>query len=177
MSLDASRVSFLALMEAKQSLAAYADSWSVGECSSKVKLAWRGRSEEEQKTHGSRQLPSWRVYYVLVQAIKSGRRNDGSNARPKAHKRNLSILESTTVVASISHYIANKPTLFITSTMLAARRIAPRLVVAQTQRRTMGSGPKPEWTGIDAKVRAIFPEDWQRTFSFIFVGPRFQIPS
>mmetsp|Transcript_38866 Transcript_38866/g.44365 ORF Transcript_38866/g.44365 Transcript_38866/m.44365 type:complete len:125 (-) Transcript_38866:284-658(-) len=29
------------------------------------------------------------------------------------------------------------------------------------QRRSMGGGPKPEWTGIDAKVRAVFPEDWQ----------------
>jgi hypothetical protein len=28
----------------------------------------------------------------------------------------------------------------------------------------MGSGPKPEWTGIDKTVRDIFPEDWQRTW-------------
>uniref|UniRef100_A0A7S1H2F8 Uncharacterized protein n=2 Tax=Thalassionema nitzschioides TaxID=33649 RepID=A0A7S1H2F8_9STRA len=25
----------------------------------------------------------------------------------------------------------------------------------------MGGGPKPEWTGIDATVRSVFPEDWQ----------------
>jgi hypothetical protein len=62
--------------------------------------------------------------------------------------------------------------------MFAARRVAtrvvaPRVIVNTTQKRTMaGHGAKPEWTGIDKKVRDIFPEDWQRKYFFV----KFQIP-
>lgn len=44
----------------------------------------------------------------------------------------------------------------------ALRTTAARGFARAQQKRTMGGGPKPEWTGIDAKVRAVFPEDWQR---------------
>lgn len=44
-----------------------------------------------------------------------------------------------------------------------ARRRVASMASQQIQRRNMGSGPKPEWTGIDKTVRDIFPEDWQRT--------------
>ena len=30
-------------------------------------------------------------------------------------------------------------------------------------KRSMGSGPKPTWTGMDAVVRKHFPEDYQGT--------------
>merc|ERR1711862_1029381 len=46
----------------------------------------------------------------------------------------------------------------------SARRIAKsscRKIIQQQQKRSMGGGPKPTWTGIDAQVRAVFPEDWQ----------------
>lgn len=43
-----------------------------------------------------------------------------------------------------------------------ARRRVASMATQQMQRRSMGSGPKPEWTGIDKTVRNIFPEDWQR---------------
>ena len=46
----------------------------------------------------------------------------------------------------------------------ARRRVA---VAALQQRRNMGGGPKPEWTGIDKTVRTYFPEDWQRAFCFL----------
>jgi hypothetical protein len=42
-----------------------------------------------------------------------------------------------------------------------ARRRVASMASQQIQRRNMGSGPKPEWTGIDKTVRDIFPEDWQ----------------
>lgn len=45
-----------------------------------------------------------------------------------------------------------------------ARRRVASMATQQMQRRQMGSGPKPEWTGIDKTVRNIFPEDWQCTF-------------
>lgn len=46
---------------------------------------------------------------------------------------------------------------------LARRRLAVVATQRMQQRRAMGSGPKPEWTGIDKTVRDVFPEDWQRT--------------
>ena len=45
-----------------------------------------------------------------------------------------------------------------------ARRRVASMATQQIQRRNMGSGPKPEWTGIDKTVRNIFPEDWQLEF-------------
>lgn len=46
------------------------------------------------------------------------------------------------------------------SRVAVARATAQR--VQQQPKRTMAGGPKPVWTGIDKKVRDIFPEDWQR---------------
>lgn len=50
----------------------------------------------------------------------------------------------------------------LTMVVHALRTTAARGFARAQQKRTMGGGPKPEWTGIDAKVRAVFPEDWQR---------------
>ena len=44
--------------------------------------------------------------------------------------------------------------------LAAGRRLASQAVRHQ-QRRNMGHGPKPEWTGIDKTVRDVLPEDWQ----------------
>ena len=49
---------------------------------------------------------------------------------------------------------------FHAASAVARRRVAS-MATQQMQRRSMGSGPKPEWTGIDKTVRDIFPEDWQ----------------
>mmetsp|Transcript_23308 Transcript_23308/g.54130 ORF Transcript_23308/g.54130 Transcript_23308/m.54130 type:complete len:134 (-) Transcript_23308:985-1386(-) len=49
----------------------------------------------------------------------------------------------------------------------AARRHLQPTAVAGVQRRAMGSGPKPEWTGIDKVVRTYFPEDWQLAAAII----------
>lgn len=49
----------------------------------------------------------------------------------------------------------------------AASRRVGGAIKTQTQRRAMGGGPKKEWTGIDKKVRDVFPEDHQRTFELI----------
>uniref|UniRef100_A0A7S1Y1D6 Uncharacterized protein n=2 Tax=Grammatophora oceanica TaxID=210454 RepID=A0A7S1Y1D6_9STRA len=46
---------------------------------------------------------------------------------------------------------------FVVASQLAARRTAHQMA----QRRNMGSGPKPEWTGVDKVVRTYLPEDWQ----------------
>mmetsp|Transcript_58712 Transcript_58712/g.70035 ORF Transcript_58712/g.70035 Transcript_58712/m.70035 type:complete len:136 (-) Transcript_58712:93-500(-) len=42
-----------------------------------------------------------------------------------------------------------------------ATRGVKHVAKTASSRRHMGSGPKPEWTGIDKKVRDIFPEDHQ----------------
>ena len=48
----------------------------------------------------------------------------------------------------------------------ARRRIA-LMARHSTQRRTMGGGPPPEWTGIDKVVRGTFPADYQRKFCLV----------
>ena len=60
----------------------------------------------------------------------------------------------------------------------AARRRAGLIAKQQVQKRSMGSGPAPEWEGIDKVVRGVFPGDHQRksvSFCFSF-NPGFQIP-
>jgi hypothetical protein len=73
---------------------------------------------------------------------------------------------------------------FSVAAAAARRRIAfmaahKTSATQQCQRRAMGSGPAPEWEGIDKVVRGAFPHDHQRT-SFcpvsILVRKRFQIP-
>ena len=53
--------------------------------------------------------------------------------------------------------------MFASGRVAATRALSRQTrLVANNQKRTMGGGgPKPEWTGIDAKVRAVFPEDYQ----------------
>lgn len=49
----------------------------------------------------------------------------------------------------------------------ARRRVG--MAAAQQQKRSMGSGPAPEWTGIDKVVRDVFPGDHQRKTIVIVV--------
>lgn len=49
--------------------------------------------------------------------------------------------------------------------MFASRAATVKTICRKAfQTRYMGGGPKPEWQGFDKKVRAVFPEDWQREY-------------